>query len=308
MNERLKGTGVALVTPFGNDGRIDFDALERVLEHVSTGGVDYLVPLGTTAETPTLSKVERADILKYVKSNNPKNLPIILGKGSNCTAELIDSLPDTDFDGIDAILSVVPYYNRPTQQGLIAHFSALADKSPVPIILYNVPSRTASNLEAATTISLAAHPNIIGIKEASGNLEQCAIIASQAPTGFLLISGDDMITLPLLSLGGAGVISVIANAFPRQISEIVSEYLSGKTNETARHFHQLVKMIQLIFLEGSPVGVKEAMRQLGICPNSVRLPLVSSSESLATRIREEIEKIRQIKKVDKTTFMLKKFL
>ncbi len=293
MNEKLKGTGVALVTPFDDDGRIDFFALERVLEHVSNGGVNYLVLLGTTAETPTLTKSERADILKYVKSNNAKKLPIVLGRSSNSTEELVSSLSDTDFDGVDALLSVVPYYNRPSQQGLIAHFSALADASPVPVILYNVPSRTSCNLEAATTVALAGHPKIIGIKEASGNQEQCAVIASQAPADFLLISGDDMMTLPVLSLGGKGVISVMANAFPRQITEIVSEYLSGNTDGTTKRFHQLIKMNQLIFIEGNPVGVKEAMHQLGICHNLVRLPLVSASKGLAVRIRDEIERIGQ---------------
>ena len=218
MNERLKGTGVALVTPFNSSGGVDFNAFEKLLEHVSNGGVDYLVPLGTTAEVPTLTAVEKAEILEFVKANNPKQLPIVLGRGSNNTNELINSIADSNLEGVGALLSVVPYYSKPTQQGLIAHFGALADASPIPVILYNVPARTSCNLEAASTVELAAHPNIIGIKEASGSLEQCAVIASQMPDDFLRISGDDMITLPILSLGASGVISVIANALPMQFS------------------------------------------------------------------------------------------
>jgi len=249
------------------------------------------VPLGTTAEVPTLTASEKTEILRFVKSNNPKQLPVVLGIGSNGTEALKSNLSETDLDGVDAVLSVVPYYNRPTQAGLIAHFAAFANASPVPVILYNVPARSACNLEAQSTIELASHPNIIGIKEASANVDQCAVIASQMPNDFLLISGDDMSTLPLLSLGGSGVISVVANAIPRQMSEIVTDYLSGHADGTATRFHQLVNLTLLIFQEGNPAGVKEVLRQMGICDNAVRLPLISATDELAAKIKSELARI-----------------
>jgi len=295
MIDRFRGTGTALITPFNNDNSIDFDGLQRLLNHVTDGGVDYLLVLGTTSEAPTLNHDEKNQVLNFIKSNNPNQLPIVLGMGGNNTAALVQQIKSEDLSGVDAILSVAPYYNRPGQEGLLAHFNEVADNSSVPVILYNVPARTSSNLLASTTLSLAKHENIIAIKEASGNINQCAEIAANAPDDFLLLSGEDMYTLPILSIGGAGVISVIANGLPHQFSKMVNSFLNGDTTNSAESFHSIVKMTQLIFREGNPTGIKELLNQLNICGNMVRLPLMEASDSLSKEIEAELKNLHKKK-------------
>ncbi|MEQ9422932.1 MAG: 4-hydroxy-tetrahydrodipicolinate synthase [Cyclobacteriaceae bacterium] len=291
MSKQLRGLGVALVTPFNEKGGIDYGALSRLLEHVSGGGVDYLVALGTTAETPTLNSLEKRELVNFIKSNNPNNLPIVIGRGGNSTNDLINSLDDLKLDGIEALLSVTPYYNRPSQDGLIKHYMMLADACPVPVILYNVPSRTSCNLDASSTLRLAEYPNIIGIKEASGDLEQCATIAAHAPDDFLIISGEDMLTLPLMGYGGVGVISVLANALPNQFSKVVHDYLNGDSQSATAGFKELVTMTKLIFEQGNPTGIKEVLSCMGICENHVRLPLTTATELLSEKISLALSKL-----------------
>lgn len=279
MDKRFVGTGVALVTPFFRDGNIDFTGLEKLLEHVSVGGVDYLVVMGTTAESPTLTQQEKMDVLKFVKENNSRKLPVVYGLGSNNTAELIRAYADFD-EEVDAFLSASPYYNKPSQAGIQKHYEAIADKASKPIILYNVPGRTSSNISSETTLALAQHPNIIGTKEASGNIIQCTEIAADKPADFLLISGDDVLTLPLMSIGASGVISVIANALPKEFSNMVNLALTGQFDQASKIAHQMVKVNELIVQEGNPVGVKAALQTLAISTNHVRLPLVEATAAL----------------------------
>ncbi len=291
-SKKFKGTGVALVTPFDQNNQVDFGAFKRLLNHVTSGGVDYLVVLGTTSESPTLTQEEKTEILRFVADYNTSGLPVVLGMGGNNTKELVSRLSAEALQGVDAILSVTPYYNKPTQTGILEHFQRIADKSSVPVILYNVPARTSSNISAETTLQLAQHDNIIAIKEASGDLEQCAVIAAHCSTDFLLISGDDMHTLPILSIGGVGVISVIANALPEQFCGMVRNCINGRLAEATASFHQLVEFTRLIFEEGNPAGVKELLNQFDLCEKWVRLPLVAASNLLSTRIEKEISKIK----------------
>ncbi len=281
---KFHGVGVALITPFNSEGNVDFDGFEKLLEHVSPH-LDYLVVNGTTAESPTLSASERKEILKFVQNNNPNQLPIVFGMGGNNTQALVSEIQQTDFEGVDAILSVSPYYSKPTQEGILQHYKAVADHSPVPVILYNVPPRTGSKMDAETTIRLSNHQNIIATKEASGDLVQCATIRKQAQKDFLLISGDDLLTIPMISLGGSGVISVIANAFPEQFASYVNHALNGNFAKANEISHSLLEINQLLFAEGNPAGVKLALEIQGICQSHVRLPLVGGSEKL----RKEIE-------------------
>jgi 4-hydroxy-tetrahydrodipicolinate synthase len=289
MSELFIGTGVALVTPFHPDKTVDFQGLLQLLSHVSDGGVDYLVVLGTTGESATLNDTEKTEILTFIKKNNTKNLPIVYGIGGNDTNEVLEKIAHTDFSGVSAILSVSPYYNKPSQRGIIAHYQAIADVSPVPVILYNVPGRTASNITAETTLILAKHPNIIGTKEASGDLIQCMAIAKNKPKDFLLISGDDMFTLPMISFGASGVISVLANAFPHTFSQIAEYALHNNFEKAAEYLFKLLKINPLMYEESNPVGVKEALHLQGICTNEVRLPLIKASESLTSRIKDIME-------------------
>jgi len=224
--KKLYGTGVALITPFTESLEVDYKALKKLLNHTAKG-VDYYVVMGTTGETPTCTSVEKKSILAFVKMNNSKNLPIVMGIGGNSTTEVIEAIKETDFNGVTALLSVCPYYNKPSQEGVYQHFKKVADRSPVPVILYNIPGRTGINMTADTTLRLAAHPNIIGIKEASGNLEQCMKIIKEAPKDFMMISGDDMLTTPLYALGGKGVISVLANAFPVSFKKVKEHVYAG---------------------------------------------------------------------------------
>jgi 4-hydroxy-tetrahydrodipicolinate synthase len=280
----LHGTGVALVTPFDDTGNIDYASLKRLLVHVSKG-VDYLVVQGTTGESATLSKEEKRKVLAFVVKNNRKNLPIVYGIGGNNTAAVLEEIHDTDFGPITAILSVSPYYNKPSQEGIMHHFNFVADASLVPVILYNVPGRTASNLTASTTLRLAKHKNIIGVKEASGNLEQCMKIAMDKPSDFMLISGDDLLTLPFYAIGGVGVISVLANAYPVVFKKMKDFAFAGDYAKAQKELFKLVDINTPMYEEGNPVGVKQLLYEMGICGPNVRLPLIQASDGLVRRIR-----------------------
>ena len=278
----FKGIGVALVTPFLEDLQVDYPSLERLINHVIDGGVDYLVLHGTTGESATLTASEKAQVLKATVAYNKGRVPLMLGLGGNATQKLIDEIERTDFYGVAGILSVSPYYNKPTQEGIIAHYHALADASPVPLVLYNIPGRTMSNLSAATTLSLSHHPNIIGIKEASGNLEQCMQIAASMPKDYLLLSGDDLLTKPMQSIGGSGVISVLANAIPTTFKVMIE----GDDASSQQAAYSLLKLNGLMYEEGNPVGIKNLLLHLGIIQtDQVRLPLLRASKGLSDRIR-----------------------
>ena len=284
----LKGTGVALVTPFTSEGNIDLEGLKRVIDFTGKH-VDYFVVLGTTGETATLTPKEKNKVLDFVKRENKNKLPIVVGIGGNNTAQVIAEIQSTDLDGVVAVLSVSPYYNKPSQEGLIAHYTAIANASPLPIILYNVPGRTGSNIAAATTLSLAKHPNIVGIKEACGDLAQTGQIASASPDNFMVISGDDMLTAAMMEQGAVGAISVLANGLPEEFSTITRHGLSGDFKKAHKASTQLEAINPLMYEESNPVGIKEVLRQKGICGNNVRLPLIPASHFLSARISELIK-------------------
>ncbi|MFN3316114.1 MAG: 4-hydroxy-tetrahydrodipicolinate synthase [Raineya sp.] len=276
--------GVALVTPFDANHQIDFVAFKALLEHTTKIGVDYWVVQGTTGESPTTTLEEKNNLLAFCKANNPKNLPIVYGIGGNNTQTILETIKKTDFSGVCAILSASPYYNKPSQAGIIAHYEKIADACPVPVILYNVPGRTASNLTAQTTLRLAQHPNIVAVKEASGNLLQCMEIAHKKPKDFLLISGDDMLTLPMISFGAEGVISVMANAF--EIFNAMSHLaLEGKFAEASQKLFSLLALNELMYVEGNPVGIKQVLALMNVCSEEVRLPLLKASEELKNKIK-----------------------
>ena len=283
--KKLYGTGVALVTPFDEFGAIDFASLKKVLRHTSRG-VDYFVVMGTTGESVTMSKEEKKEVLVFVLKNNQKKLPIVYGIGGNNTAAVLEEIKNTDLSQVDALLSVSPYYNKPSQEGIIRHFSIIADQSPRPLILYNVPGRTASNLTAETILRLAGHKNIIGVKEASGNLEQCMKIAKEKPVSFMLISGDDLLTLPMYAIGGVGVISVLANAFPLEFKNMKESVEANNYGKAQKELFKLVDMNGPMYEEGNPVGVKQLLFYMGICGPHVRLPLLAASPKLSEKIRE----------------------
>lgn len=281
--KKLNGTGVALVTPFNQDGSIDFPSLKKLLTHTEKN-VDYWVVMGTTGESAAMTREEKKEILKFALAHNPKRLPIVYGIGGNNTAAVLDEISATSFRGITAILSVSPYYNKPSQEGIRQHFIKIADRSPVPVILYNVPGRTASNLTAATVLRLAQHPNIIGVKEASGNLEQCMRIARDKDKKFLLISGDDLLTAPIYALGGAGIISVLANALPAVFKTITTAAASGNYQKAFAATFSLLDLNGLMYEEGNPSGVKYLLSQMGVCSAYLRLPMVELSAGLRRRI------------------------
>lgn len=283
----FKGTGVALVTPFKADQSIDTDALTRIVNHVIDNGADFLVVLGTTSEAPTLTKDEKNLVISTILKDNAGRLPILLGMGGNNTQAVIEAVKAQDFAGIDGILSVVPYYNKPNQRGMKAHFEAIADASPVPVVVYNVPVRVGVNLQAATCMELAEHPNIIAVKEASGNLQQIMEILRDKPADFDVLSGDDGITQPLMALGATGVISVAANAYTSQFSRMMKAQKEGKTDEALRLHYAMLKMNQLIFADGNPAGIKCLMSHIGLCENVLRLPLVTANEKVENDIVEE---------------------
>lgn len=281
--KKLFGTGVALVTPFTPSLEVDYKALKKLLSHTAKG-VDYYVVMGTTGESPTCSAEEKRDILEFVKDNNPKNLPIVYGVGGNHTQEVLNVLKSTDFRGVDAILSVSPYYNKPSQEGIIQHYKVIADTCPVPVILYNVPGRTASNMSAETTLRLAEHDNIIGSKEASGQMEQCMRIVRHAPKNFMLISGDDMLTVPIYAIGGKGVISVLANAFPVLFRKMKENCFAGSFAKASQEQFKLLEINGPMYEEGNPVGIKYLLSTIGICDGAVRQPLLAASSALKEKI------------------------
>jgi 4-hydroxy-tetrahydrodipicolinate synthase len=286
MKFDFTGTGVALVTPFHADGKIDFASLQKVVDYVITGGIDFLVALGTTGETPALSKHDRMEVTQAILRANAGRRPVVLGMGGNDTAELLDYLQAFDMQGIAGLLSVTPYYNKPSQEGLYQHYKAMLSATDLPILLYNVPSRTACNLKADTTLRLANDfKQIVGVKEASGDMAQIMQLILHRPKGFKILSGDDLLTLPMLSLGAEGVISVIANAYPRQFSSITRAALAGDWDEARRLHFNLLPMMNLIFEEGNPTGVKAAMYAQGLLENELRLPLIASSTNLLDRIK-----------------------
>ncbi len=290
--KKLEGTGVALVTPFNEEGKIDYPALRKLLKYTAKG-VDYFVVMGTTGESATLSNKKKKQVLQFVIENNPIRLPVVYGIGGNNTQAVLDTIKHTDFSGVTAVLSVSPYYNKPSQAGIIEHFRAIADACPVPVILYNVPGRTSSNLTAETTLRLAEHHNIIGIKEASGNIEQCMRISRYKPKNFMLISGDDLLTAVLYSMGGQGVISVLANAFPLIFKKAKEEALKGNFIKASHHIFKLLEINGLMYEEGNPTGVKQLLAEMGICRPYVRLPLVPASEGLSQRIARAYEVIKK---------------
>lgn len=278
----FKGTGVALVTPFHDDLSIDFDSLRKLIEHVVSGGVDYLVVLGTTGESATLTSSEKKQVLKACLDHNAGRVPVMLGIGGNNTHALVNEIKNTDFYGVASLLSVSPYYNKPSQDGIIAHYTALADVSPVPMVLYNIPGRTMSNMSSDTTLQLSHHPNIVGMKEASGNLEQCMQIAAAMPKDFLLLSGDDLLTRAIMSIGGSGVISVMANAFPEKFKVLTH----GSDTDALKTAFSLLEMNSLMYQEGNPVGIKNLLFHQGIInSDQVRLPMLKASQALSSKIK-----------------------
>lgn len=290
-NSQFKGTGVAIVTPFNKDYSVDYKSLGKLVNHIIKGGVEYIVVLGTTGESVTLTKEEKSSVVKQVIETNNKRVPIVLGLGGNNTQEIVNSLKITsDFNGIDAILSVSPYYNKPNQRGIYQHYKAIAEASPVPVILYNVPGRTNSNITADTTLKLAKDfKNIIAIKEASGNLEQCMKIIKHRPKDFLVISGDDMLTLPMVAAGADGVISVVANAYPKDFSEMTRQILAGNVKEAQKLHYKLTDIIEQLFADGNPAGIKAVLNLLGICRSTLRLPLVEVNKDTQKTIEKLVK-------------------
>jgi len=278
--EQIKGTGVALVTPLHNYGTIDFTSLGKLVKHVIKGGADFLVAMGTTSEAPVLSKDEKTAVVNHILEVNKNRLPVILGMGGNNTQLIVDSIRSTDFEGISGILSVAPYYNKPNQKGIYYHFKSISAVSPVPVILYNVPGRTCSNISAETCLRLARDfENITAIKEASGDFSQIMEILQNRPEGFSVLSGDDAITLPMMALGADGVISVVANAFPKQFSRMVSASASNDYNKARALHFELLELMEALFEDGNPGGIKAALDVLGLAGNNLRLPLVKVNKA-----------------------------
>ncbi len=290
IQNKIKGVGVALITPF-NNFEVDYPALERMVEHVIAGGVDYIVALGSTAETATLSLKERQQVYDFIVERTAGRVPIVVGMGSNNTHDLVEQLRTFDMHDAVAILSVVPYYNKPSQEGIYRHYMAVAEASPVPVILYNVPGRTGVNMTAATTLRLAhATDKIVAVKEASGSIEQMQDIIDGKPENFLVISGDDGITVELVKRGGMGVISVAANAFPERFCRCVHDAMEGKFAEAERTMEQFTEPISLLFREGNPTGVKCMTAVMGLTRDEVRLPLVEGTETLREDIKNGVAK------------------
>ena len=287
------GTGVAIVTPFNHDRSVDFDALSRIVCHCIDGQVDYIVVLGTTGENATLNAGEKADVARCVVDAVKGRVQIVIGVGGNDTAELVGAIEHTNFDGIHGLLSVTPYYNKPVQVGLIEHYKAVAAASPVPVILYNVPSRTGVNMTAETTLKLAHEvENIVAVKEASGMLSQMMRIIKDRPDNFSVISGDDVISLPLIAMGGQGVISVVANAFPGEVSTIIRESLVNSYKMAQAIHYKMFNLFEALFVEGNPSGVKAALNILGLSQNVLRLPLVPVSQNTYEKLESLIKNIK----------------
>ncbi|NVK26654.1 MAG: 4-hydroxy-tetrahydrodipicolinate synthase [Flavobacteriia bacterium] len=292
MSHKFTGTGVALVTPFNTDGSVDHTGLENVVNHCIDGGVEYLVVLGTTGESATLNAEEKWEVVSTVIRTNAGKLPVVMGLGGNNTAEIVSQIESGIPEGVDAILSVSPYYNKPTQEGIYQHYSAIAEVSPVPIILYNVPGRTASNISAATTVRLAKDfENIVAVKEASGNMEQVMEIINNRPEGFAVISGDDNLTFGIIAHGGDGVISVSGQGYPEIFTEMVRETLAGKLDEAREKHYQLFEVTKLLFAEGNPGGIKAVLKQRGVCGDTLRLPLWPISNDLYMKLESETARL-----------------
>jgi 4-hydroxy-tetrahydrodipicolinate synthase len=284
MKTNFGGVGVALVTPFTDSGMVDFNGLKKLVEHQVSNGTNYLVVQGTTGESATLSEKEKIAILDFILEINAGKLPVVLGVGGNDTLNVANKLSNLNQDGLSGILSVSPYYNKPSQKGIIEHYKSLSSSTDLPIILYNVPGRTSSNVQVETTLELAEIKNIVAVKEASGDLEQVMSIINQKPEGFLVLSGDDALTLPHISVGGDGVISVVANAFPRRFSDLVNAALAGDISLARQKHYELFEIIQQLFADGNPGGVKHVLKLLNICGDSVRLPLVNVNDKVAEKL------------------------
>jgi len=283
---KFHGVAPALVTPMNDDRSINWNGLKKLIQHVSNGGVDYLVVQGTTGESATTTSDEKKQIVATIQEANSKKLPIVYGLGGNNTESLTNQIKSTSFEGIDAILSVCPYYNKPSARGIIAHYEAIADVCPVPVIMYNIPGRTGINMSAQTVLKLAEHKNIIGIKEASCIIEQCMEIAYHKPTDFLLISGDDVQAVPIISIGGVGVMSVIANAFPHQFTSMIHLALAGDFKAASKELGKFLTIDPYLYEEGNPVGVKKLLENQGLFSAQVRMPLASASEELGKKLAQ----------------------
>ncbi len=289
--KRLKGLGVAMVTPFTEDGHVDYDGLAKMIVYVIDGGVDYIVALGTTAETPTLYMPERAVIAMFITKQINKRVPLVMGVGGNSTSEVLDQLREFDLRGADAILSVTPYYNKPSQEGLYQHFKVVSEHSPLPIILYNIAGRTGVNMNVETTLRIARDfDNVIGVKEASGNFEQIKEIIENRPEGFMVIAGDDGMTIDMMKIGGDGVISVAANAFPTLFSNCINLAKEGDYDAAYKAYEPMSDAVNALFEEGNPTGVKCALSTMGFIGNRMRLPLVAGTEKLENKFKDLIAK------------------
>lgn len=288
----LKGMGVALITPFKEDESVDYEALSKLVDYQLQNGTDYLVVLGTTAETPTLAEEEKKQIIHLVVTKVNGRIPIVLGVGGNCTRSIVEKLKHDNFEGIDAILSVVPYYNKPSQEGIYQHYKAIAEATTLPIVLYNVPGRTGVNMTAQTTLRLAREfKNVVAVKEASGNITQMDDIIKNKPARFSVISGDDGITFPLITLGAVGVISVIGNAFPREFSRMVRLGLAGDYDSARTIHHSFTELFDLLFVDGNPAGVKSMLNAMGFIDNKLRLPLVPTRITTFEKIRDVLREL-----------------
>ncbi len=289
MTTNFKGTGVAIVTPFRKYGTVDFTALGDLVEHIITNGVDYIVALGTTSEAATLTEDEKQAVVNSVIEANNKRVPVVMGMGGNNTQAIINQIKTTSFEGIDGILSVAPYYNKPQPKGIYQHFKTIASASPVPVILYNVPSRTSVNIPTEITLKLASEvENIVAIKEASGNMTQIMEILKYKPKDFTVLSGDDNLTLAMMAMGAEGVISVVANAFPKEFSSMVNLANKGKIIEAREYHYKMMEIVEALFADGNPAGIKAALEIIGIGQNNLRLPLVKANKSVYNTLKELI--------------------
>lgn len=290
MNKEFRGTGVAIITPFTRTGKIDFNALENLVEHIIVNKVDFVVALGTTGEASTLSHEEQQSVIQTVKKSVAGRIPVVVGIGGNNTHKMVEMIKETDFSGINGILSVAPYYNLPNQRGMYEHFGAIAKACPVPVIVYNIPGRSAANINAETMLALAnEHWNIVAVKEASGNMKQIMNLLRNKPEGFSVLSGDDALTYPMMALGADGVISVVANAYPAAFSGMVRLLEKKKFDDALAIHNSLMDFIEAMLADGNPAGVKAALAKMKMCQNYVRLPLVTVNKEVSKRISELID-------------------
>lgn len=292
-NSKFKGTGVAIITPFRGDGSIDFNSLKDLINHIIENGIDYIVVLGTTGEAATMNDDEKSAIVNFVIEVADKRVPIVIGIGGNNTSRIVTTIKSSNFEGVDAILSVSPYYTKPSQKGIYLHYKTISSASPMPIILYNVPGRTSSNISAETTLQLAHDfSNIIAVKEASGNLDQIGTIIKNKPKDFLVLSGDDPLALPMIAMGANGIISVTANAFPFEFAKLINAALKGDFIEARKYHYLLIEIIHSLFTDGNPAGIKAALSIKGIISNHLRLPLTTVSRATYNQLTNLIEAIK----------------